>query len=176
MKYVAKADLVFKNGYLIDTNTDGVVMLEGLVKQCNDLQFMADQNQFVKENRTALETESKPVTYKIVKNQYAPKPITSNRSVPTPTIDEKKRIDEKVALEWLDKQTADDVNKALASMTKIAEWLQNSEFVYAPSDIYLNQRFTSNPLELTEAKVIEIVETYLDPEMTKLRNRVRYES
>ena len=174
MKHVAKADLVFKNGFLIDTNTDDVVWMEGLASQCNDLHRMASMNQFVKENRTALETESKPVTYKVITDPYAPKPITSNRSVSTPTMDEKKRIDEKIALEWVDKQTANDVNEALAQLQYVAKWLQNDSFVYSKSPF--GPRFMSNPLELTEAKVIEIVETYLDPEMTKLRNRVRYES
>ena len=65
---------------LIDTNTDEVVELAGLANQCNDLHRMASMNQFVKENRTALETESKPVTYKVITDPYAPKPITSNRS------------------------------------------------------------------------------------------------
>lgn len=173
MKHVAKADLVFKNGFLINIINDEVVELAGLANQCNDLHRMASLNQFVKENRTALETESKPVTYKIVNDPYTPKPITSNRSVSTPTMDEKKRIDEKIALEWVEKQTANEVNEALAELRFVAEWLQNESFVYSKATFGL--RFASNPLELTEAQVIEIVETYFDPEMTKLRDRVQYE-
>lgn len=173
MKYVAKADLVFKNGYLIDSNTNEAVEMEGLVIQCNEIHRMESMNQFVKENRAALETENKPVIYKVINDPYEPKPMVSTRSVTTPTIDEKKRIDEKVALEWVEKKTLENVNEVLATFSVVAEWLQNDSFMY--SRAAFGQRFASNPLELTEAKVIEIVETYLDPDVMRLRNRVRYE-
>ena len=167
MKVIAKKNLKFVDGYILDKEGT-VVNSPELVTQCNQLLAMEELNLFVKENKEAIENSGKIITFHPVR-EASPFHVTDPD---TPEIDAQQARALAVFNELEAVDAVRTINNIMLKRFNTLAHFINDDNVLVTGDI-TTEKFVGNPLEIDEAQLVSIVTDFV--ETTELRNKIAIE-
>lgn len=169
MKLTKKSELGYVDGYIVDPAGD-ILALSKLADEVNELVEMLEFIEFLKINASDIRFSSEPVVYKPVRDE-APV-IKTDKTYPTPLLDEAMAQAEARAEEFLDSQMYKDADQHLLKYRNLARWFANEHIVVQHAET-MPAKFKVNVLTWTQDDVTDIVESWFDPDITKLRGMVK---
>jgi hypothetical protein len=163
MELVAKKDLSFKDGWLVNGNQ--ILNNAVLVSEVNDIVGLRDFNKFLKDNKDRIETVGTTVIYEAPKSNEVSILLPEPK---TPAIE--KAIKEATdIMEELETKDAHEIaQKCLNNIPELIEFITSD--TYVSDGIIVARKFLIDPLTLIEKDLIKTFTEFA--ELKDLREKV----